>query len=416
MSHPQRFFVRTFGLAIGLLVLLLGAVACVPGGSGTTPVRPSSLPPAAAAACEDGTQASGAKYRICMPGPLLPWNGDLVIFAHGYVAAQEPIAIPENQLHLPDGTSIPDTVTSFGYAFATTSYSVNGLAVKEGLADLADLVTIFRAQHSTLQRVYLVGASEGGLITTLGIERRPEIYSGGIATCGPIGDFRAQVNYLGDFRVVFDYFFPGVMPGTAISIPQALIDNWDTHFATTVLPVISDPANAISVTQLLRVTGAAIDPNVVTTTIATISGTLWYNVFATNDATAKLGGQPFGNQGRVYSGSLDDAALNAAVQRFTAEAAALTELQASYQTAGNPPVPLVTLHTTGDEIVPYWHEPLYRAKVVANFRTPWHANIVAPRYGHCNFSTEEVLIALLTLLDMIQNPPMYTQRLPMVMK
>jgi pimeloyl-ACP methyl ester carboxylesterase len=374
------------------------------------------MSPAAAAACEDGTQASGAKYRICMPGPLPPWNGDLVLFAHGYVAAQEPVAIPENQLRLPDGTSIPDTVTSFGYAFATTSYSVNGLAVKEGLADLADLVTIFRAQHPTLQRVYLVGASEGGLITTLGIERYPGIYNGGIATCGPIGDFREQVNYLGDFRVVFDAFFPGLMPGTAISIPQALIDNWDTHFATSILPVISDPANAISVTQLLSVTGAAIDPNVVTTTIATISGTLWYNVFATNDATNKLGGQPFGNVDRVYSGSLDDAALNAAVQRFTADPAALNELEASYQTAGNPHIPLVTLHTTGDEIVPYWHETLYRAKVVANYRTPWHANIVAPRYGHCNFTTNEVLIALLTLLDMIQNPPTYTQRLPIVMK
>ena len=34
--------------------------------------------------CVEGTQMSGAVYRICMP-TALPWNGDLVLYAHGYV-------------------------------------------------------------------------------------------------------------------------------------------------------------------------------------------------------------------------------------------------------------------------------------------------------------------------------------------
>ena len=59
---------------------------------------------------------------------------------------------PEDQLYLPDGTYIPDAANLLGYAFATTSYSVNGLAIKQGLADLADLVSIFRAAHPTLKR------------------------------------------------------------------------------------------------------------------------------------------------------------------------------------------------------------------------------------------------------------------------
>ena len=106
----------------------------------------------------------------------------------------------------------PDAANSLGYAFATTSYSVNGLAIKQGLPDLVDLVNIFRTQHPTLKRVVLVGVSEGGLITTLATEQYPTVFNGGVAACGPIGDFRGQINYVGDFRVVFDYFFPGLDP------------------------------------------------------------------------------------------------------------------------------------------------------------------------------------------------------------
>jgi len=80
---------------------------------------------------------------------------------------------------------------------------VNGLAVRQGLADVVDLVNIFNAIKGPVQKVYLVGASEGGLITTLGVERHPDVFSGGLAVCGPIGSFPLQVNYIGDFRVVF---------------------------------------------------------------------------------------------------------------------------------------------------------------------------------------------------------------------
>jgi len=45
--------------------------------------------------------------------------------------------------------------------------------------------------------------------------------------CGPIGSFQQQIDYLGDARVLFDYFFPGVL-GAAwtqsnITIPAELI-------------------------------------------------------------------------------------------------------------------------------------------------------------------------------------------------
>ena len=34
--------------------------------------------------------------------------------------------------------------------------------------------------------------------------------------CGPVGDFAYQVDHIGDFRAVFDYFFPGLMAGQGL--------------------------------------------------------------------------------------------------------------------------------------------------------------------------------------------------------
>ena len=388
---------KTFGLGLAfvLFVSLLtsSGLAAAPDGPA------AALAPMVCA--PDGTQASGAKYRICMPA--FAWNGDLLVYAHGYVAPNEPVGIPEDQLYL-GGTYIPDAANLLGYAFATTSYSVNGLAVKQGLPDLVDLVNIFRTQHPTLKRVILIGVSEGGLITTLATEQHPDVFNGGLAACGPIGDFRRHTNYVADFRTVFDYFFPGLIPGSAVSIPEPLIANWPTYYATTVAPVISAPGSAISVTQLLNVTGVPYDPSVPATIAEGISQELWYNVMATNDAVAKLGGQPFDNHDRVYAGSLNDTALNAGVQRYTGSPAAWAEIDAHYQTAGRPRVPLVTSHTTNDQTVPYWHQTLYRAKVVANNLTYRHDLIRVDRFGHCNFTLSELISALQLLQQRIENP------------
>jgi uncharacterized repeat protein (TIGR01451 family) len=365
--------------------------------------------------CEDGEQASGAKYRICMP-TLSPWNGDLVVYAHGYVAYNEPVAIPEDQLVI-GGVSLPDVVNAFGYAFAATSYYTNGLAIRAAIPDLVDLVDVFvSTQAVTPTRVYLTGASEGGLITALALEQHPDVFDGGLAACGPLGGLQPQVGYLGDFRVVFDTYFPGLMPGSPVAVPQSLIDGWDATYSGVVEPVISSPTGVYSLTQVLDVTRAAYVPAEPTTMLTTTEGALWYNVFATNDAKAKLGGQPFGNADRVYMGSDDDARLNAEVERFVADPSAVAEMVTYYEPTAQLSVPMVTIHTTLDEIVPFWHEALYRDRAVASGTWPWLDDIAIPRYGHCNFSPSEVVQAFLLLVDRVENarPDLSTSRIGVV--
>ena len=131
------------------------------------------------AACQDGTQPSGAKYRICLPDSV-SWNRQLVVYAHGYVSPDRPVGIPEDHLKLPDGVSLPDSFTTFGYAFAVTSYRVNGLAILEGQEDLKELTDIFIRLHGKPTNIFLGGVSEGGLIAALSAEKFPGTYDAAI--------------------------------------------------------------------------------------------------------------------------------------------------------------------------------------------------------------------------------------------
>src|SRR5262245_40233377 len=113
-------------------------------------------PPLLPSICAPDATHDGAVYRICMPG-MTPWNGDLVIWAHGYVEAQRPVAIPEEQLCLGGGFCIPEITNALGFGFITTSYRMNGL-VTTGVEDVVELVDLFTAAHGAPRRVYLVGA------------------------------------------------------------------------------------------------------------------------------------------------------------------------------------------------------------------------------------------------------------------
>jgi pimeloyl-ACP methyl ester carboxylesterase len=348
---------------------------------------------APAAGCTDGALSSGALSRICFPAT---WNGELVIYAHGYVRSDAPLAIPADAL---GGISISTAVTSLGYAFATTSYRANGLIADVAVDDLIDLDERFRESYRPDPSLtYVVGASEGGLVAALAVERDPERFSGALAACGPVGDFATQVDYFGDFRVAFDYFFPGVLPGSAVEVPDELRANWQSRYVPDVIDaLLSDPDAAL---QLIEVTGAPVDGDDISSIGATVIGILWYNVYGTGDARDRLGGQPYDNIGRMYAGSADDAALNSGVARHAADPAA-REALGRFDTSGRLEVPVVTLHTTGDPIVPFVHEALYGAKASAAGAAALLAQQTVARYGHCAFEQAEVQSAFGTLVQRV---------------
>lgn len=161
------------------LVLAFALGSCVELPSGPEPAEPAgpllleSVTPFAGGCIggePEATLDGGALYLICVPEQ---WNGDLVVYAPGYVSPFEPLRIRDDEL-TEDGTRVSELVLSLGYAFATTSFRGNGLIVPEEwiAEDLLNLVALFRAtvQPHQPRHTYLVGPSQGGHATVLGVE------------------------------------------------------------------------------------------------------------------------------------------------------------------------------------------------------------------------------------------------------
>ena len=388
---------RRLGSGAVLALVSTGLIGCGGNDDLSGPEPPPDEGQAPAPGCSDGVLQHGALYRICFPNT---WNGDLVLYAHGYVAPQRELAIPEDVVA---GQSASSLVTGLGYAYATTSYRANGLIAPEAVEDLLELAdTVEHRYRPDPVRTMVVGFSEGGLVSTLAVERHPDRFAGALAGCGPIGNFQAQLDYIGDFRVVFDYFFPGLIPGTVLDIPESVREQWEqVYVPAIVLALAAKPAAA---REVLRVTGAPAAGDDLRSIAETTIGLLWYNVFGSADAQARLGGQPFDNSARVYAGSADDAALNAGVDRFTADPGAIAAL-ARFGTSGNLTVPLVNLHTTGDPIVPFSQAGLYAGKVVQAGATALFTQIDVARHGHCSFEAGELLSAFAALQQRVASRP-----------
>lgn len=366
-------------------VALLASVALAPPGRAQTGVTPGP--------CVNSVLPSGALSLVCVPSA--GWNGNLVVWAHGYVASGQLLDFHHHRLF--EGADLSEMVQGLGFAFATTSYRSNGLVVLEALDDVRELAEAFHRAHGRPRIAYIVGASEGGLVSTLLLERHPGLFDGGLAACGPIGDFLAQLHHVAGFRVLFDYFFPGVIPGSPLSVPQEVMDRWESHYTPAVADALA--ASPLAARELMAVSGLRPPSASVADVQGAASNVLWYSVFATNDAISALGGNPYDNVSRWYSGSEDDEALNSGVQRFSAEPGALVEV-ARYETSGVPPVPLVIIHNTGDEVVPHWHVQGYGEKGDA-LRRGLLQQINVHRPGHCNFTSTEILIAAGLLMQRV---------------
>ena len=363
----------------------------------------------------DGVQASGSIYRICMPDSV-DYNNRLVIWAHGFQDAGTPVQIPEDQLAIGD-VSLPELFNDLGFGFATNSYSKTGLAILPGMEDILDLVSIYAAEQGAPKMVYLVGASEGGIITTLLVEQYPLVFDAGVAACGPIGDFVYQLRYFGDARATFNYFFPELIPGDPFDPSAELTENWSDYFETVVRPALAAPENAQALAEWVQVAKLPFDPdNWQETVEESAQDVLRYSVINLKDAETTLGGFPFGNYSRWYRGSSNDLRLNIFVPRVAAGQVALDAIEEYYTTTGSLERPLITIHTRADQQVPYFHETIYTIKNLGegSFLSK-RLNIPIDRYGHCNFTQNEAIFAFAVMMlyagdfDVISG---FSERLP----
>lgn len=332
---------------------------------------------------------------ICLPQN---WNGVLFVYAHGYEAPHEELALPDVQT---GDFNLAAALMADGFAFVTSSYHKNGWAVEQAGDDLNNLVAYFNSVAPIpAQRVIIVGGSEGGLITTMLIEKYPDIYHGGIALCGPLGGANLEIRYLGDFRAVFDYFFPDIFEfGIVNGIPDNVYLLEDYYAAKIANAFQSYPDR---VEQLFNVTNVPRDlgGNPLVDLEAALS-LLGYAVMGFNDLAEVARGHPYSNRFRWYSGSDNDWRLNRLIERVRPNLRGKFYMLKYYQPTGKLQRPLITAHTTHDPVVPFWHQLIYSIRVKLNNAEDMHVAVPVARYGHCNFEPEELqamIAALLTKL------------------
>lgn len=352
----------------------------------TAPVR-SGAPNLASSASSasdviiDGSTGPGSLYRIARPAN---WNGDLVVYAHGYAFPGQPVALP------PEGELLIGLFGARGFAVAFSSFPENGWVVKEGAQRTRQLLGIFTSKFGRPNRVYLGGASMGGLIAIKLAETHPGEYAGVLAACAVAGGTRRNFEYHAHVRALFDVFYPGVLPGNAAALPNGTdVDLQIVAPAVAAIAANPTPAVYIALTSQTPVpyaSGAELVESIVTALAANA-----------NDLTDDLltNGKPyFDNRSTVYSSAFLPAALlqavNAGVQRFSASPAALVSLDQDYTPSGDLRMPMVMLSNARDPVVPGFNQASYLAAVTARGA----ANVLVQRqvsaYGHCVFTPAEI--------------------------
>jgi len=294
----------------------------------------------------EGSVRSGAIWEIDKPAV---WNKALVIYLHGYTNPSDPVALPHNE-------AIRDSLVARGYAVAASSYSSNGYAAREGVRESDALREIFAERIGKPRRTWLLGQSLGGLIGLLLTQRSEEHYDGTMLVCGIVGTSIEEVQYVGDIRVLFDTVYgEDVLAGDLEHAPR-----------------ITDPNQEI-VTSLITVLG--------------------FSMQGGSDLFARTQSQSFfDNATYAYHSDLLPAPLvadiNGRVARYTRSPQAEQFLRRFGEPSPRLRIPLLTLHTSRDPVVPAWHEDRLKQVVTS----PLLIQRVEPRYGHCPFSAGELMV------------------------
>ena len=185
-------------VALASAVLLMSATPVMADRGGGNPadrveyvVDESSLPFGPLAGFEDSERTwgvhKGAGYVIEVPAD---WNGDLIVWAHGFRGTDTALTISPGEVPL------RSYALANGYAWAASSYSKNDYNVSTGVSTTPSNSSS-SSSRSMASRVSptSTGASMGGHVTAASIEKYPKLYDGAMPVCGVVGDYE-----------LFDYF------------------------------------------------------------------------------------------------------------------------------------------------------------------------------------------------------------------
>lgn len=328
-----------------------------------------------------GTTDGGAFYKIVVPDP---WNGDLVIWNHGFSLAPP---APVNDLG-----PLAELQLLEGYAVAASSYQQAGWALFRTRNDLQNLVREFKDNSGTPKRLFLTGGSLGGLVTVAAIENANiGNVAGAFSFCGAVAGSRNWDAAL-DLRLIYDAVcadVPGAaIPGGAEGLPlRASFTQTDLRLAVDACTGILTPPTVRTPGQMGRLKKILDLLHFPENFLLTDMG---YATFAMSDLVhdpRKLSGKiGTGNAGVDYG----DPAINASIGRVSPDPGAAKRLGKNYTPSGKVgKTKIVSMHTDKDGLVLVENEGEF-AKVVpsGNLTT---AIVVEESPTHCGFTVAETV-------------------------
>lgn len=345
----------------------------------------------------------GAAYRIEVP---LHWNGDLAIYAHGYRGQGTTVWV--------DSSILRQYQITHGFAWAASSYQTNGYDVGQGVKDSHALIDLFRSVVGhRAQHVYMTGASMGGQVTAVTIEHYRDFVAA-MPVCGVLGDTR-----------LFDFFLDvnvtaAALTGAPITFPLQPSADFPLQYARLVqgeLPLLGTglgQGGLATLTPLGQQWEAAVQQRSGGTRPGFDSA---FRYWAGLPSLAPLSALPFhfgiypglqggtvgiasgnvtSNRFTVYQLDADprlspaERALNRTVLRVSRTALPSRDLSGIPYVAGDPRIPVLSMHDIGDLFVPLSMEQTYA------LRTLWHGEgrLFVSRairgIGHCDFTAAEL--------------------------
>jgi pimeloyl-ACP methyl ester carboxylesterase len=361
----------------------------------------------------EGETGPGSLYALYIPRD---WNGDAIYYAHGIRPPLAPITLNDQDNFF----AVRDALGAQGYAFAYSSFSENGLAVKDGVQRTHQLRGLLASQvGGEPERSYLAGYSLGALVAVDLGERFPTQYDGVLAMCGMVGGTPRELQYVGDVRALFDFYYPNVLPGDVISAPDTPMTIAQVQ-ALVVGAIMQNPTGLFAIASTAQTPlpfapiGSITDPT--STAFQSLVGSLvtalYYQLIGTPDVVDRTHGHsPYDNRDVTYAlGTLVIpnpalatliAASNAGVKRYDIAPDAANYLERYYVPTGDLQIPVVSVHNLWDPLVPFFHEPAFAQAAAAAGQSSMLLQRAVPNYGHCNFSTPLVVSSFQTLVSWV---------------
>ena len=386
------------------LVLLLSALLLAPSSAmaGLSEAEPRPIPCPASVGkgvrCVSGQDANGAWYIATIPPN---WNRRLIVHAHGGPRTGAPEA--SDPLEDLDRFSV---MVRHGYAWIGSTYRRGGYGVRMAAEDTDNSRAIFWSLYGRPERTLLHGQSWGGNVAAkaaelyIGDAVAGWNYDGVLITNGIVSGGTRAYGFRADLRAVYQYYCANHpapdepayplwqgLPLDSRMTRAELRRRIETCTGVNLAPERRTPEQAARLRDILAVTGVA--------EAQLVSHMTWATFLFQDLVQLRLDGKnPFDNSATDYSGSADDAALNAGVARFKADPEGVALLAHDADLTGRIERPVLTLHALHDPTVSFGVEALYAGTVAAAGRSGLLVQAATDEAEHSKLSDAGYMTAL----------------------